>query len=344
MTTLFSELDTENKEKWSLIGHYMKPLEALYLDVGVTEIMVNRWDDIYYEKNGRMCKADTSFKNAEHLYTLIRQLGVALDQEDNLGTGVLDARFPDQSRACCTTDLVTPAGCTMTLRVAPKQQFSMEDLVANGTMSWQVHDFLKERVSRGDNIIVSGSTGSGKTTILRGVAEFIDTSERVVTCEVTQELLLNIPNIISMEAPKRRAVKGAPSVALSALIKTALRQRPDRIIVGEIRDAAAADAFLQAINTGHKGCATSIHANSCFDAIERIKYLIASNGLLDYDLCGRQVVSSVDCMIHVTRGFTGKRIFEVAVMEQGELKPVFKYDANLDVQVPCDKERNLESV
>jgi pilus assembly protein CpaF len=335
MTELFEGLDEATEKQWSLIGHYMEPLKTLYRDVGVTEIMVNRWNDIYFEKDGRMRKTECSFENAEHLSTLIRQLSVVLGQEDNLSTGVLDARFPDQSRACCTTDVVTPAGCTMTLRVAPKQQFSMSDLVENGTMTWELHDFLKDRVKRGDNIIVSGSTGSGKTTMLRGIAEFVNPSERVVTCEDTQELLLDIPNVISMEAPKRKQEEGTPVLALSTLIKTALRQRPDRIIVGEIRDAAAADAFLQAINTGHRGCATSIHANGCFDAIERIKYLIASNGLLDYDLCGRQVLSGVDCMIHVNRGFTGKRIFEVAVIEQGELKPVFKYDANLDVQVPC---------
>lgn len=335
MSKLFAGLDKATSKRWSLIGHYMEPLEDLYLSVGVTEIMVNRWDDIYFEKDGRMCKAEHSFESADHLYTLIRQLSVVLGQEDNLATGVLDARFPDQSRACCTTQNVTPSGCTMTVRVAPKRQFSMSDLVENGTMTREVHDFLKAGVSRGDNIIVSGSTGSGKTTLLRGIAEFVDPSERVVTCEDTQELLLDIPNIVSMEAPRRKEEQGAV-VALSALIKTALRQRPDRIIVGEIRDAAAADAFLQAINTGHRGCATSIHANSCLDAVKRIQYLIASNGLLDYDLCGRQVSSSVDCMIHVTRGFTGKRIFEVAVMEQGELKPAFKYDANLDVQVPCN--------
>jgi len=334
-TRMFAELDEVSRKRWSLVEHYMEPISGLYLEPGVTEIMVNRWDRIFVEKNGVMSLTACRFADEEALKTLIRQIGVVLDQQKSLASGILHARLPDQSRACCTLESVSPYGATLTLRVAPKKHFSMQDLVANNTLTSEAADFLAKKVAKGANIIVSGSTGSGKTTLLRCLADFIDKSERVVTCEDTQELLLSIPNLVSMEAPKRLHDPEL-TVGLSTLIETALRQNPDRIIVGEIREALAADAFLQAINTGHKGCATSIHANGAVEAIKRIQYLIASGGLLDYDLCGRQLVSSVDLMVHISRESVGKRIVEIAIIRDDAVNHVFKYDSSTDSLQLCE--------
>ena len=178
-------------------------------------------------------------------------------------------------------------------------------------------------------MLLSGSTGSGKTTVLRALADFIPKHERVISCEDTLELRLNLPNCIAGESAAGKKFEGG----LPAMIETALRQRPDRIFVGEIRSAEAASAFLQAINTGHTGSATSLHANSCEDAISRVQYLIASEGLLDYDLAGRQARSGVDFMIHLKRFPVGKRIAEIAEMVGDEVVPVFTYNSELDTQV-----------
>ena len=312
--------------KWKLVIHYMAPIIDFYKDPEITEIMVNRYDSIFVEGRKGMVKTDARFESEADLQKLIRQISIVLNQ-DSEKLDVLDARFPDQSRACCTMPSITPTGATATIRCAPKVTLSFKDLVNFKSLSEEMCVYLRQRVEKEDNIIVSGSTGSGKTTLLRAIAEFIPDSDRVLVCEDTQELFLNLPNQIPMEAPKRTGSE----ISLSFLIKTTLRQRPDRVFVGEIRDAFACDAFLQVINTGHGGCATSIHANNPTDAIRRIQYLLTKEGLISYDLAGHEIKNSVNLLIQAEKTHNGKRITTISRLnDEKEVEQVFGYHEETD--------------
>lgn len=312
--------------KWKLVIHYMEPIIQFYKDPEITEIMINRFDTIFVEGRRGMVKTDARFESEADLQKLIRQISIVLNQ-DNEKLDVLDARFPDQSRACCTMPSVTPTGATATIRCAPKVTLSFKDLVTFKSLSEEMCGYLRERVEKADNVIVSGSTGSGKTTLLRAIAEYIPDNNRVLVCEDTQELFMNLPNQIPMEAPKRA---GSP-INLSFLIKTTLRQRPDRVFVGEIRDAFACDAFLQVINTGHGGCATSIHANNPTDAIRRIQYLLTKEGLISYELAGHEIKNSVNLLIQADKTRNGKRITNISrINDSKEIEQIFGYDEESD--------------
>lgn len=320
--TLLGKVPQEELKKWNLVIHYMEPIIDFYKDPHINEIMINRFDRIFVEDYQGMRLTESRFRSEADFQRLIRQISIVLNQDDER-LDILDARFPDQSRACCTMPSITPIGATMTLRCAPKETLYFNDLIKFKSLDEEMRDFLHERVLAKDNIIVSGSTGSGKTTILRALAEFIPDEDRVLCCEDTQELFLSIPNTIAMEAPKRTG----SVLNLSSLIKTTLRQRPDRIFVGEIRDAAACDSFLQVINTGHGGCATSIHANCPSDAIKRIQYLLTKEGLLDYNLAGVEIKNSVNLFIQATKTKHGKRITEISVLDNDKnMKQMFTYD------------------
>ena len=313
--------------KWQLVCHYMQPIMQYYLDPDVSEIMINRFDQIFIENRQGLSHTDSVFDSENHLEKLIMQLTVALQQDTDKPT-VIDARFPDQSRACCTTTLVSPMGCTMTIRCSPQVTLSFDDLVRYQALDNDMLKFIKESVLAKRNIIISGSSGSGKTTLIRALAQFIPRYERVLICEDTQELFLDLPNQIPMESPKRKDI----DITLSDLIKTTLRQRPDRVFVGEIRDAFACDAFLQVINTGHGGCVTSIHANSPKDAIRRMQYLLTKEGLIGYELAGLEIMNSVHVFIQTEKTPNGKKITSIAKIENAqEIKILFVYDPEKNI-------------
>lgn len=325
--TLFGSVPVAKEVEWGLVENYFQPIKSLYQTEGVTEIFVDRFDSVSYELNGKIIKSDISFKSEVALNSLISQLAICLDQDISRENPILDARLPDCSRLCCTSVGVTPQGATLTLRVAPKSLLSIEQLIEFDALPKEMFDVLIEHIKKGSNIIVSGNTGSGKTTLLRALAKHIPLSERIVTCEDTQELYLDwLPFRVSLEAPKRKD----SNVELKTLIETALRMRPDRIWVGEIRHSGAADAFIQAINTGHSGCITTIHANGCIDAKERIQYLIASAGLMEYDLAGKQITGSVDLFVHATRNpVYGRKIIEIMEMKNHQSNFIYQYQEEI---------------
>lgn len=324
--TVVGNVSESEARKWNLVIHYMAPIIEYYQDPTITEIMINRYDSIFVEGRKGMVKTDARFKSEADLQLFIRQMSIVLNQ-DSEKLDVLDARFPDQSRACCTMPSITPTGATATIRCAPKVTLTFDDLVKFKSLSGEMRDYLRQRVIKEDNIIVSGSTGSGKTTLLRAIAEFIPDEDRVLICEDTQELFLDLPNQIPMEAPKR----AGSAINLSFLIKTTLRQRPDRVFVGEIRDAFACDAFIQVINTGHGGCATSIHANNPADSIKRIQYLLTKEGLISYELAGHEIKNSVNLLIQADKTHNGKRITNISrITEEKEIEQVFGYDEETD--------------
>ena len=324
IATLFGDVPIAKQYEWQWVEKHFEPLKQWFLCDGVTEIFVDRFDSISIERNGKIEKTDTTFVSEQTLQNLITQIALCLNQTLTDESPIMDARLPDCSRLCCTLPSVTPQGATITLRVTPRDSIGIDELVAYGALSEEMKVYLQGHIQQGSNMMVSGNTGSGKTTLLRALARFIPLNERVITCEDTQELYLDwLPYRVSLEAPNRKDSE----IEMKNLIETSLRMRPDRIWVGEIRKAAAADAFLQAINTGHSGCVTTIHANNTIDAVSRLQYLIASQGLISFDLAGKQIMGSVNLLIHASRHADyGRRITEITEIKDGKCIPVFRFN------------------
>lgn len=320
---------------WDLVKHYMQPV-AQYLDMpGVTEILIDRFDKIYIEKNGCFEEVSTQFKNNAEVEKLIEQLGNALNQPVHRDKfPFLDARLPNSNgrtgaRIHAVMAPVSTRGACITIRVFPLKVLTATDLLNNGALTNEMLEFLKLAVLCRMNIIISGGTGSGKTTLTNVLCSFIPKNERVITIEDTAELQLSTPYLISMEAPrrKREAHSDTQVVDMAFLLQNALRQRPDRIIVGEIRFADAAMSFLQAINTGHAGCMTTLHANSAMDALARLEGLAAAKSDLPYDIIRTQVRGNIQLLIHQQRiPEQGRRVVEVAEVDEGETRPLWQWD------------------
>lgn len=328
LETLIGSIAPGKVQAWESVLYYFQPLEEFYKDDEVTEIMINRFDEVYIEKGSRMIKTDATFKSEINLQTFIKQVANALDQQvDNYDYPILNARFPDTSRLCCTMPIVSPYGATVTLRKAPKKLLTFSDLVTYGSLTQDMVDFIGERISSEDCMLISGNTGSGKTSILRASLEFVAKDARMVTSEDTQELYVKlvIPNAVCLEAASRKTKE---PIKLADLIKLNLRQRPDYPWIGEIRDAEAADALMMLSNTGHRGIAATIHSNSAADAIKRIQYLLSSSGMMDYDLVGKQIMGNMNLFIHAGRNHRtyGRKILEVCYVVGDELKTVFRYN------------------
>lgn len=322
--TLFGKVPEDKRYEWQWVEEHFEPLKPLYLTEGVTEIFVDRFDTIAIERHGKIEKTQATFDTEKAFYNFIKQVATALNQTLDEAHPLLDARLPDCSRLCCTLPQITPQGATLTLRIAPKAHIQAEHLVSSGAMNQAMLEYLIQAVKEGKTIIVSGNTGSGKTTLLRALARYIPEGERIVTCEDTQELYLSwLPFVVAMEAPNRTD----STIEMKNLIEAALRMRPDRIWVGEIRKASAADAFVQAINTGHSGCVTTLHANSAKDALSRLQYLIASQGLISFELAHKQIIGNVDVFVHASRHASyGRKITEITEVVDGKLVPIFIFD------------------
>ncbi|MEL7326515.1 MAG: ATPase, T2SS/T4P/T4SS family [Pseudomonadota bacterium] len=340
ISTLFGDVPENKSYEWQWVEEHFTPLKPLYLTEGVTEIFVDRFDAISIERYGNIEKTDATFESENAFYNFIKQVATALNQKLDESNPLLDARLPDCSRLCCTLPQITPQGATLTLRIAPKTQLQAEQLVQSEVMTPAMLKYLIKAVVEGKTVIVSGNTGSGKTTLLRALAHFIPAGERIITCEDTQELYLSwLPFSVAMEAPNR----SDSAIEMKNLIEAALRMRPDRIWVGEIRKASSADAFVQAINTGHSGCVTTLHANSAEDALSRLQYLIASQGLISFELAHAQIIGNVDIFVHASRHASyGRKITEITEVMNRELVPKFFFDKERQVHVQVDDYRPVE--
>ena len=315
---------------WGLVEHYLEPIKHYFVMDGVSEIMINAHNKIFIERFGKTMKVKESFKSEYDTETLILQIANALGQGADKDTHpIIDARLPDGTRVCCTFNTVSTGVNTLTFRVFPKVKITADMLVEYKSLTPDMLDYLKKVVLLRGNMLVSGGTGSGKTTILNCLSEYIPECDRVITCEDTKELQVNVVNMINMEAPQRRKQSDDQIVIdLAFLIKTTLRQKPSRIIVGEIRNADASFAFLQAINTGHSGCWSTLHANSPEKALKRIQTLVASSGDLPYEVVRDEVRSNLNVIIQAEdTPNDGKRIVEIAeVQEDGSLQKLFYWD------------------
>ena len=315
---------------WELVKFYLSPIQSLLDDDRVTNIMVNRYDDIWADDLERgMYKTALAFADDAAVATLIEQISNALAQYfDPVKTPIINARLPDGSRVCATLPAATPAGCTLSIRLHRRHGLDLERLEQGGTINTAIKELLLEAVARGDNLLVSGATNSGKTTLLNALSFAIPQHERIVVCEDVAEIKLNAPNVIQMEA-QRHESEDTPSLTLASLLATSLRQRPDRIIVGEIREPDAAEVFFQALNTGHRGVYTTLHANDAGAALKRLVSLTMGRSTLPFKVIEVEYLHNLDLFLHMDYLEAGgvRRLTEICVVKAGELKPLFLYDA-----------------
>lgn len=309
----------------------MDVLSEFLEDESVTEIMINGYDNIFIERSGRVYKVDQTFENEERLASIIQQIVAGCNRIVNEAVPIVDARLADGSRVNVVLPPISLNGPTMTIRKFPKEKMTMERLIEVGALSEDAAEFLKRLVKARYNIFVSGGTGAGKTTFLNALSDYIPQQERVITIEDSAELQLkNVVNLVRLES-RNSNVEGTNAVTIRELIKSSLRMRPDRVIVGEVRDAAAID-MLAAMNTGHDGSLSTGHANSSGDMITRLESMVLMGMELPLEAVRRQIASAVDVIIHLGRLRDGSRkvleIAEVTGMREGlvELHTIYGFE------------------
>jgi pilus assembly protein CpaF len=294
------------------------PLEPLLRDDSVTEVMVNGPHSIWVERAGRLSRSVRRFRDDDHLARVIERIVGPLGRHVDEASPMVDARLPDGSRVNIVVPPAAPRGATITLRKFARQRLTADDLVRLGTLSEAAKEFLSACVAAGLNILVSGGTGTGKTTLLNVLSSFIGDAERIVTIEDPLELQLQQPHVVSLEA-RPPSIEGTQQITQRDLLRNALRMRPDRVIVGEVRGGEAFD-MLQAMNTGHDGSIGTVHANNPRDALSRVENMVLMAGLDLPDLAVReQIASAIQLLVQVTRLPDGSRrvthVTEVAGME-----------------------------
>ena len=275
-------------------------LQEFLEDEGITEIMINGTRSIFFERDGRIHKSDKRFLSKEKLEDVIQQIVASSNRLVNEASPIVDARLADGSRVNVVLEPVAVNGPIVTIRKFGKEAITMDQLIAWNSISKEISDFLAALVAAGYNIFISGGTGSGKTTFLNALSQYIPKDERIITIEDNAELKLqDIPNLVSLEA-RNPNVEGTGAVTIRDLIKSALRMRPDRIIVGEVRGAEAID-MLQALNTGHDGSLSTGHANSTADMLARLETMVLMGMNLPLPAIQRQIASGIDIIVHLGR-------------------------------------------
>lgn len=297
-------------------------LTDLLDDEDITEIMINGPYDIFVEKKGRVYKTDVAFESKERLDTVIQQIVAECNRRINDTEPIVDARLRDGSRVNIIIPPVAIDGATVTIRKFPKEKIDMSRLVSLGSIEEQVVSLLDALVKSRYNIFISGGTGSGKTTFLNALSDLIPGEERIITIEDSAELQLqNKENLVRLET-RNANLEGKNGITIRDLIKNSLRMRPDRIIVGEVRDEAAID-MLTAMNTGHDGSLSTGHANSAADMIARLETMVLMGMDIPLTAVKQQIASAVDIIIHLGRLRNGKRrvlnISEVVGMKDREV-------------------------
>lgn len=306
-------------------------LQELVEDPQITEIMVNGYQQIFYEKQGRIHKWDRQFASREKLEDVIQSMVAVGNRMVNESMPIVDTRLRDGSRVNIVLEPVAIDGSVITIRKFPAKPMQMADLLRIGSLSEQMAEWLQALVAAGYNIFVSGGTGSGKTTFLNALSGYIPSDVRVVTIEDSAELQLRgIPNLVRLET-RVSNLENVAEISIRQLIRTALRMRPDRIIVGECRGAEALD-MLQAMNTGHDGSLSTGHANSCQDMLRRLETMVLMGMELPISAIRAQIASGIDVLVHLGRLRDRTRkvldIMELDGMSQGEIRlnPIYHFE------------------
>lgn len=294
------------------------PLQPLLEDETITEVMVNGWKNIYIERAGKISRIPVAFESDEHVMRIIDRIVAPLGRRIDESSPYVDARLPDGSRVNAIIPPISLVGPVLTVRKFAKNPITLEQLIEFGTITPEALQFLKACVESRLNLIISGGTGSGKTTLLNILSQFVPADERIITVENAAELQLRQEHVVTLES-RPPNIEGRGEVTIRQLVINCLRMRPDRIIVGEIRDEAALD-MLQAMNTGHDGSMTTAHSNSPRDTLARLETMVMMAGMeLPVRAIREQVSSAIDLIIHQERMRDGTRkvvnITEVSGME-----------------------------
>ncbi len=311
-------------------------LQELIENPEITEIMVNGTSGIFIEKEGKLERLDICFDSAQKLKQVIWQITAGCNRVVNESSPIVDARLEDGARVNVVLDPVAINGPILTIRRFPPNPITMNQLLALDSLTVECKEWLVERVEKGSNILVSGGTGSGKTTFLNVLSQFIPKTERVITIEDSAELQLGgIPNLVSLET-RNANVEGCKEITIRDLIKASLRMRPDRIIVGEVRGKEAVD-MLQSVNVGHSAM-TTVHANSVRDVVSRLETMVLMGMEIPISAIRKQIASGFEVMVHLGRLKDGsRRVLEVAKpigIKDGELqmKTIFKFEVTGEEQ------------
>ncbi len=294
------------------------PLERLLTDESISEIMVNGPGEIWIERQGRLYETTVRFNDDSHLRRIINKMVAQVGRRVDESSPMVDARLPDGSRVNVIIPPLSLSGPLVTIRKFAKRRLTLDDMIASGTLSQESADFLRAGIKAELNLLISGGTGTGKTTLLNALSAAIPEADRIVTIEDAAELQLHQEHVLRLES-RPKNIEGEGEIPIRELVRNSLRMRPDRIVVGEVRGAEALD-MLQSMNTGHEGSMSTIHANSPRDALHRLETMVLMAG---YDLPVRairqQVSSALDLLVHLERLEDGTRrvtlISEVQRME-----------------------------
>jgi Flp pilus assembly CpaF family ATPase len=318
-----------------VLGH--GPMQRYLDDPTVTEIMVNRADQIYVERNGHLFLTDTKFSSEEALRRVIERIVTRIGRRIDESSPLVDARLPDGSRVNAIIPPLAVNGASLTIRKFGREALTVQKLIGFGSLSPEMAELLQACVLARMNIIVSGGTGTGKTTMLNVLSSFIPATDRIVTIEDAVELQLQQDHVVRLES-RPANIEGKGEVSIRDLVRNSLRMRPDRIVVGEVRGGESLD-MLQAMNTGHDGSISTVHANSPRDAVARLETLVLMAGMdLPLRAIREQIASAVNLIVHISRLRDGSRrvthITEVQGME-GDIVTlqdafVFDYSAGID--------------
>jgi len=321
---------------FKLILPFLRPIENLILDSEINEIMVNGSDRIFVERQGHILPVPEVAISQKSLQAAVRNIARRLGDDISEENPLLDSRLPDGSRVAAVLPPCSLNGVVLTIRKFNAKYFAMKELVAGKTLSAEVADRLHLAILRHQNILISGGTGTGKTTVLTALSSFIPKYERVLVIEDTAEIQIQTPNLVRFEA--RREQNGLPPVTIRQLLKASLRHRPDRILLGEVRGAEAFD-LLQLLNTGHSGTISTLHANSAAQALSRFTSCVLESGVeLPYRAIKNNIADSLNILIHLERRPGQRFVSEITEisgynpdLDRYDLRPVFNWTED----APC---------
>ena len=306
-------------------------LQELIEDDEITEIMINGYQNIFIEKRGQLFFCEKEFASKERLEDIIQQIVAKANRIVNETNPIVDARLEDGSRVNVVLPPVAVNGPIVTIRKFPANPIGMEDLIQMGSVTEEAASFLQKLVEGCYNIFISGGTGSGKTTFLNVLSNYIPKDERVITIEDSAELQLrDIPNLVSLEV-RNANVEGKNEISIEDLLKSALRMRPNRIVLGEVRDGVAAANLIQVMSSGHEGSLSTGHANSAKDMLNRLETLVLSYHEIPLAAVGKQIASAIDIVIHLGRlRDKSRRVLEIAEVEMWKdgdfiLNPLYRF-------------------